>query len=323
MELLIEREGGFQQRTLPDGEHLWGDAEGVPGRLGLTLFVEGGRLSIEASAPVRVGGVLLPPRLRRLVVPGEPLEPVRGYVLRVRPEPPSSAPATRALVRGLLEQAEAPLSAGLVCLTGMDAGRTLPLGARPVRIGRGEGADLRLRDRAVSRLHARLSPEGDTHAIEDLGAPNGVHVNGARVIGRQALDEGALVELGQTLLRYSSGRAVAVAAPPLEAPDAPATPEAPAETPPSPSETALPPDGSALPSEASAHPPEASAPSETPDLPPGAANPVEDPAPGGEPLAEEGADPSDANPVGGRWLLLASGLGILLVGIGLTFGCLR
>jgi hypothetical protein len=205
MDLLIEREGGFEQRTLTDGEHRLGEADGVPGRLGLSLYVEGGRLSIEALAPVRVGGVLLPPRLRRLVMPGEPMEPVPGCVLRVRPEFPTVAPATRAVVRRLLEEGDAQGSSSLVCLTGLDAGRTLALGEGPLVIGRGDGADLRLRDRAISRLHARVSLDGETHAIEDLKTANGVHVNGSRVVGRLLLEEGALVELGQTLLRYSSG----------------------------------------------------------------------------------------------------------------------
>lgn len=206
MELWIERDGAVVKQTLADGEHRLGVAEGVPTELELSLFVESGRLSVEAAGPVRVGGALLPPRLRRLVVPGEPIEPVPGRVFRVRPEVPAApTPATRAVVRSLLEPGATPTSASLVALTGPDAGRVIPLADRPIVVGRGDGADVRLRDHAISRRHARVTADGDGHAVEDLGTANGVYVNGARIWGTHALEDGSLIEFGRTLLRYCSG----------------------------------------------------------------------------------------------------------------------
>lgn len=289
MELLIERNGGFDPLPLADGEHLLGSAYGVPPELALCLFVEGGRLSIEAAAPVRVGGVLLPGRLRRLVMPGEPIEPVPGCVFRVRPEPPTSAPATRAVVRTLLEPGAAPAAASLVSLTGMDAGRVLPLADRPSLLGRGEGADFRLRDRAISRLHARISPLAEGHAIEDLGTANGVYVNGARVHGPHLLEDGALVELGQTLLRYSAGR------PPHRASQAA-----------SPTPVPLParPDGGA--------------PSGVPEA---EVMPLAASDEAARAAGAESAEQSEARLRREHWLL-ASGALIFVLGIGLTVGCL-
>jgi hypothetical protein len=337
MDLMCEHDGKFQERPLSDGEHVLGEADGVPARLGLSLFVEGGRLSIEAAAPVRVGGVLLPPRLRRLVMPGEPIEPVPGRVFRIRPQAGPAAPATRAVVRHLLEQGASGGSASLVSLTGLDAGRTLPLGDQPVVIGRGDGAGLRLRDRAISRLHARLTPEGDGHAIEDLGTANGVHVNGARVIGRHLLEEGALVELGQTLLRYSTGRAPADAAPDAEANSTAGSAEAPgtsegdaagaAGTPGPAGAAGGGSDGTAGTAgrEAAASGAEGAqviplSPGERP-APPEASEQASEEASDASPPAGDDEDEAREPGAGMRWLL-ASGVTIFLLGVGLTVGCL-
>jgi hypothetical protein len=206
MDLLHTHEGRHTQRPLPDGEHRLGEADGIPDALGLTLYVEGSRLSVEASAPVRVGGILLPARLRRLVVPGEAIEPVPGRVFRIRPDAPSAAPETRAVVRTLLDPGAMPAAASLIALTGPDAGRVIALTDRPLVVGRGEGVDVRLRDRAISRRHARITCVEDGHSVEDLGTANGVYVNGARLGSRYLLEDGALIELGQTLLRYCAGQ---------------------------------------------------------------------------------------------------------------------
>jgi transcriptional regulator with PAS, ATPase and Fis domain len=76
-----------------------------------------------------------------------------------------------------------------------------------VEIGRGgeraavrEGARLRLEvpDRAASQVHARLARAGTSWTIEDAGSKNGTIVNGARIAGRAALDDGDVIECGGT-----------------------------------------------------------------------------------------------------------------------------
>ena len=71
-------------------------------------------------------------------------------------------------------------------------------------IGRGEHAHIRLRDRAMSRAHARVRRTPEGFWIEDLGSPHGLFVNGHRLRGDALLAEGDVLELGQTLLRYQA-----------------------------------------------------------------------------------------------------------------------
>jgi pSer/pThr/pTyr-binding forkhead associated (FHA) protein len=72
--------------------------------------------------------------------------------------------------------------------------------------------DLRIRDRAVSRSHARVVREGSAFIVRDLGSPNGVFVNGRRVKRTARLSDGDVIELGQTILRFQG----AVEEPPPE-----------------------------------------------------------------------------------------------------------
>ena len=59
-------------------------------------------------------------------------------------------------------------------------------------------------DTTVSRIHARLWREGDTSWIEDLGSRYGTTVNGHSISGKQSLNEGDKVQIGQTILLINS-----------------------------------------------------------------------------------------------------------------------
>ncbi|MEM7811236.1 MAG: SpoIIE family protein phosphatase [Planctomycetota bacterium] len=54
----------------------------------------------------------------------------------------------------------------------------------------------------VSRRHAKVVPDGDGYAIEDLGSGNGTFVNGKRIEGRTVLVNADRVRLGPVLFRY-------------------------------------------------------------------------------------------------------------------------
>ncbi|MFK4085607.1 FHA domain-containing protein [Kribbella sp. NPDC020789] len=56
-----------------------------------------------------------------------------------------------------------------------------PPGSPTVRIGRGQGATLRLADISVSRFHAELRHVGDGWMVRDLGSMNGTEHNGRRI----------------------------------------------------------------------------------------------------------------------------------------------
>jgi pSer/pThr/pTyr-binding forkhead associated (FHA) protein len=65
----------------------------------------------------------------------------------------------------------------------VDDGRTIKTYryGRRVLVGRAAGADLRIEDDRVSRLHARLEMRDDGVYVEDLGSRNGTELNGERV----------------------------------------------------------------------------------------------------------------------------------------------
>lgn len=66
-------------------------------------------------------------------------------------------------------------------------------------IGRGENADIRLRDSEISRIHVVLAPEGDVVSYTDKGSTNGTYVNGeAQRAG--TLHDGDRIRIGTTTI---------------------------------------------------------------------------------------------------------------------------
>lgn len=59
-------------------------------------------------------------------------------------------------------------------------GHEVVLTDRPLVLGRGNTADIVIPNNNVSRLHARLTPEGGGYRLEDLGSLNGTFINEAR-----------------------------------------------------------------------------------------------------------------------------------------------
>jgi hypothetical protein len=157
---------------------------------------------IEAvAAGIRVAGHSLHPGSRRLLRPGERAE-LSGAVL-VLERTPAPAGSTRAAAAALLRYAgagEAEVGIHLLVLTGPAAGRRIALGAEET-LGRGRAASIVVPDPAASRVHARLlaGPLGVT--VEDLGAKNGVRVNGVRIERRPfPVRPGDELLLGDTVL---------------------------------------------------------------------------------------------------------------------------
>jgi len=68
----------------------------------------------------------------------------------------------------------------LFVLSGPDTGRSCELQPGDV-LGRAEGCALRLKDRSISRRHARLEQRGDALLVVDLGSTNGLQLDGERV----------------------------------------------------------------------------------------------------------------------------------------------
>lgn len=207
----------------------------------LELRIEGDRLMVVCAETFTVDEVLSPSRVPRLVLPGERIGLIDGVSLCQIAEAPRGEAATSAVLKHLLFDFGEPdqvRCASLTALTGLDVGRRYPVVGDEVDVGRGERVAVRIRDRAVSRRHARLIRTGTGYSVEDLETPNGVFVNGRRVQGQTELKDGDILELGRSILRFQAAAPPAVpdAAPagdpsvPLEAhgcvTEGPAAPEA-------------------------------------------------------------------------------------------------
>lgn len=92
-------------------------------------------------------------------------------------------------------------------------GTEFPLDDGSHLIGRGRDVAIVLHGAAISRHHARISVQGKTILLQDLGSRNGTFVNGIRVTGPQALRPGDRIEIGGETLVVSSPTAETIPPP--------------------------------------------------------------------------------------------------------------
>jgi two-component system, NtrC family, response regulator GlrR len=95
----------------------------------------------------------------------------------------------------------------LLVLEGRDAGRTFVATTECLVIGEHPSADVVLKDPAVSRFHCEITL-GPPASVRDLGSKNGTVVNGVRV-DQAPIEEGAILTLGNTKLRFQRASAAA------------------------------------------------------------------------------------------------------------------
>jgi pSer/pThr/pTyr-binding forkhead associated (FHA) protein len=74
----------------------------------------------------------------------------------------------------------------------------MELGSGSLLIGRLPECDVLLTDNLVSRMHARISVQGEGVVVEDLHSTNGVYVNGVKVGHSTVLCEGDRILIGTT-----------------------------------------------------------------------------------------------------------------------------
>ena len=79
------------------------------------------------------------------------------------------------------------------------ADRHRPYGAT---IGRSRQCDVVLTDPNVSRQHAELRPRGGSWVLSDLGATNGVVLDGCRIDAPEVIKPGDRIELGTALVTF-------------------------------------------------------------------------------------------------------------------------
>jgi FHA domain len=82
-----------------------------------------------------------------------------------------------------------------------------PLPGGETTVGRGEGNQVHLDARNVSRRHARLRRQRDGFVLEDLGSLTGVRVNGARIAAPTQVTEDDVIEIGDYALALAGDEA--------------------------------------------------------------------------------------------------------------------
>jgi len=92
----------------------------------------------------------------------------------------------------------------LVMLTGPTPGAVQPVGNEPLVMGRGADVSAQIDDPGISSRHARIFLYGGRFWVEDLESTNGTYVNGCKLVGKQMLNDGDRIQLGQdTLIRVA------------------------------------------------------------------------------------------------------------------------
>lgn len=72
-----------------------------------------------------------------------------------------------------------------------------------ITVGRGRENDVIIDDQFVSHLHARLVRKEGRYYLEDAGSTNHTYVNGERVTAPRKLEDGDVITMGDTHLRFS------------------------------------------------------------------------------------------------------------------------
>ncbi|WP_458780352.1 FHA domain-containing protein FhaB/FipA [Arthrobacter sp. D3-16] len=117
----------------------------------------------------------------------------------------SGAPSARQVRKNpeLAEQPPQPVkqqARQLVVVEGPLKGRTLPLAASPILLGRAQEATLVLEDDYASGRHARLFPQGSRWFIEDLGSTNGTYLADQQLTRALPVELGVPVRIGKTVI---------------------------------------------------------------------------------------------------------------------------
>ena len=92
----------------------------------------------------------------------------------------------------------------IIVVTGPNNGDYSPIESNPVIIGRDEKCDLQIVDPVVSRRHLQVELDEQTKAARaiNLGSTHGMRVNDRKIDTEASLDDGDVIQIGDTLLLY-------------------------------------------------------------------------------------------------------------------------
>jgi pSer/pThr/pTyr-binding forkhead associated (FHA) protein len=177
----------------------------------VSLTVLGSTATVTSKRSVKIGSALFPAQVPRLLLPGESMQlPNEVWVSRppdLKARESRKNLGTAFVAKELVANdfvAPTTRAAGLTCVAGADAGTHFSVAFTDCTLGRGDDVDIRIRDRAVSRRHARLYRDGKHSVLTPLSSTNGVFINGEKLTAPRRLNDGDLVEVGQTMLRFES-----------------------------------------------------------------------------------------------------------------------
>ncbi|MBN1406328.1 MAG: FHA domain-containing protein [Calditrichaceae bacterium] len=71
-------------------------------------------------------------------------------------------------------------------------------------IGRNITNTIVIDDKMISNFHAVIVNEDEEICIEDLESKNGIFLNGLRITERAKLNDGCIIKLGSTMIRFHS-----------------------------------------------------------------------------------------------------------------------
>jgi serine/threonine protein kinase len=94
-----------------------------------------------------------------------------------------------------------------------DLRKEIPIGEEPLLVGRGPESGLRLPDDYCSRVHGRFVEREGVLFVEDVGARNGIFVNGERVLVDSKLTDSDEVRMGRTVITVRKGAGALVTKP--------------------------------------------------------------------------------------------------------------
>ncbi len=86
----------------------------------------------------------------------------------------------------------------------LPSGERITLGKEPVTLGRLADCTIPLNDGNVSRHHCEVRASSRGYLVADMGSTNGTKVNGLRIQGEQTLQDGDIVSVGSTHLRFEA-----------------------------------------------------------------------------------------------------------------------
>ncbi len=124
-----------------------------------------------------------------------------------------SRDSERTRVTRLAEPAPSVVRPGGACIVviyGPELGKRIELGAASFQMGRSAKNDLFIDQESISRNHARITFDGRSHWVQDLGSTNGTFLNDEQVT-ENALRDGDQIRIGQTILKFMTGENVELA----------------------------------------------------------------------------------------------------------------